>query len=387
MGLTKLSLDVLHVVEAAAGGIRRHVLDLVSGLQRLGVAQGVAYSPLRADDGFRDGIADLQARGVIAFSIPMHREVSVSQDLRASLAVRRLGMTCRPTVLHLHSSKAGGLGRLAAMGLSGARVVYTPNASAAVLSRKYAWIERVLGRLRTDCLIAVSQSEYEELANLDYVASRKLRRVDSGLSANEVQFAAQARPAVALPDGPTVMAAGRLSYQKHPEMLVDASAILLREFPKLRFVWIGDGELRTQVEERMQEHRVREQWIVTGWLKNPYPLIRRASVFATPSRYESFGYVVLEAMILGVPVVATKVTGLRDLVLDGDTGYLVDSGDVHGLAERIGRLLRDPLLAQRFREAGSQRAGDFGVERMVEQTLRLYRSVAGPARGTQRTGS
>ena len=82
-----------------------------------------------------------------------------------------------------------------------------------------------------------------------------IRRVDSGLSANEVHFGAQARPAVALPDGPAVMAAGRLSYQKHPEMLVDASAILLREFPKLRFVWIGDGELRTQVEERMQEHR------------------------------------------------------------------------------------------------------------------------------------
>src|SRR5437773_2482127 len=121
-------VDVLHVVEAAAGGVRRHLLDLVGGLQRCGIGQGVAYSPIRADVGFCDALDELRTRGVRTFSIPMRRELSMWQDLKASLAVHKVARAVRPRILHLHSSKAGGLGRLAAMFLSGARVVYTPNA-------------------------------------------------------------------------------------------------------------------------------------------------------------------------------------------------------------------------------------------------------------------
>jgi len=111
--------------------------------------------------------------------------------------------------------------------------------------------------------------------------------------------------------------------QKDPCFMVEVSRRLLEGQPNLSFVWVGDGELRPHVYRALCIAGVANRWSITGWVDNPYPLLRHADVFALPSAYESFGYTTLEAMILGIPVVATDVAGSRDLVDHGVTGYLV----------------------------------------------------------------
>jgi glycosyltransferase involved in cell wall biosynthesis len=182
------------------------------------------------------------------------------------------------------------------------------------------------------------------------------------------------------------MCCGRLARQKNPDLLVEASRHVITEVSDVWFVWVGDGELRNAVLARLAASGLIERWLITGWLENPLPLLKRSTVFVLPSLYESFGYATLEAMILGIPVVATDVTGTRDLVQDGITGYLVRPGDALGLAERIKYVLLNPAKARELGAAGRERAKLFSQERMASETLALYESFdAKLARGVGRS--
>jgi glycosyltransferase involved in cell wall biosynthesis len=373
--------DVVHVTRSANAGVRRHLVDLILGLHDLGVRQSLIFAPDDADQGFWDGLARMQVLGISAHSISMPRKLSARDDFAAARALRRLLRALRPRVLHLHSSKAGGVGRLASLGISDLPVVYSPHASAAHLGRVYAHIERVLGRLHTDRLVAVSTSERTELARLACVAPHKLVAVECGIDPAEVRRAAAAPPPCALPRGPLVVAVGRLSEQKNPLLLVRAAESCARAVPDAHFVWVGDGDLRPDVEDAIAKAGLRDRWTITGWLANPHPILSRASVFVLPSRYESFGYVTLEAMVLGRPVVATDVAGSRDLVVHGETGLLVREGDAEALAGAITTVLREPSTAARFGAAGSARATLFSRDGMSQKMLDVYRQVAGASLG------
>jgi glycosyltransferase involved in cell wall biosynthesis len=374
--------DVLHVTRSTNAGVRRHLVDLILGLHDLGVRQSLIYAPDDADRGFWDGLARMRALGVSAHEITMPRRLSPRHDFAAAHTLRRLLRALRPRVLHLHSSKAGGIGRLASLGVAGLPVVYSPHASAAHLGRVYADIERVLGRLRTDRLVAVSTSERSELARLAFVAPGRLVAVDCGIDPAEVRLAAAEPSPIELPGGPLVVAVGRLSDQKNPLLLVRSAEAVAREVPNAQFAWVGDGDLRPDVEDAIARAGLQDRWTITGWLANPYPVLARASVFVLPSRYESFGYVTLEAMVLGRPVVATDVAGSRDLVASGETGLLVPEGNADALAGAITGVLRDPSKAARFGNAGTARASSFSRERMSLKMLDVYRDVAGDSLGT-----
>jgi glycosyltransferase involved in cell wall biosynthesis len=239
----------------------------------------------------------------------------------------------------------------------------------------YAAIERVLGRLRTDCLIAVSASERHEIERLRYVDTSRLVRVDCGLDGAELLQAAGQPCSIPLPNGPLVVAAGRLDAQKDPRFLVRVSRELAVRRPDLRFVWVGDGALRDAVVRDLHAAGIADLWTLTGWLENPYPVIRRAAVVALPSRYESFGYVTLEAMMLGRPVVATNVTGSRDLVADGVTGHLVAPDDVQHFASALDAITSDPARAAAFSTAAVERARHFSRARMAEETRAAYAAL------------
>jgi glycosyltransferase involved in cell wall biosynthesis len=363
------------VTKPTAAGVRRHVIDLVTGLHALGVRQGLVYSPEGADAAFWEGLERLQGMGVASFAVPMKREVDPRGDARAGRELARLVRRLRPRVLHLHSSKAGGIGRLAALAFPRVRVVYSPHASAANLAPVYGRIERFLGHVRTDRLVAVSASERDEIAALRYVPDRRLVRVDAGIDAADVEAGAAGPPPVPLPEGRLLVAAGRMNEQKNPELLVEASRELLARFADLHVVWIGDGENREGVERMLDEAGIRRRWTITGWVANPFPVIGRAAVFALPSRYESFGYVTLEAMVLGKPVVSTAVAGSRDLVAAGETGYLVPPGEPHAFAEAVARVLRDPAHAEALGRAAAERARHFSRERMAAEVLEVYRGL------------
>jgi glycosyltransferase involved in cell wall biosynthesis len=166
----------------------------------------------------------------------------------------------------------------------------------------------------------------------------------------------------------------RLSEQKGHRDLIAAAPLVLERRPDVRFVVAGDGELRAELERLAAP--LGDRFTFLGWRDDVPALLSTFDVFAFPSRFEGLCLAVIEAQAAGVPVVATPVGGIRETVVDGETGWLVPPRDVDALAERISWCLDNGEAAQRVAVEAQKRVLErFSVERMVAETLALYGSM------------
>ena len=173
-------------------------------------------------------------------------------------------------------------------------------------------------------------------------------------------------------DGRIVGNVARLAEQKGHRDLIAAARIVLERHPDVRFVVAGDGELRDQLRELARPLGDRFEFL--GARDDVPDLLASFEVFAFPSRFEGLCLAVIEAQVAGVPVVATPVGGIRETVVDGETGFLVPPDDAKALAEQISWCLENAEDARRVADAGQQRASErYSVDRMVAATLALYR--------------
>lgn len=180
----------------------------------------------------------------------------------------------------------------------------------------------------------------------------------------------------ALAGRPLVGNVGRLAPQKGQRYLVEAAPHVLERHPEARFVVVGGGELRADLERRTREAGVADRFLFTGARDDVPDLLASFDVLASPSLFEGLCLAVIEAQAAGVPVVATPVGGVRETVVDGETGYLCPPGDPGALAERIVFCLDHPDEARRVADEAKRRVGArFSRERMVERTLALYGPV------------
>lgn len=179
----------------------------------------------------------------------------------------------------------------------------------------------------------------------------------------DVDRFAGAHPALAA-DWPIVGTVGRLAPQKGHEALLEAARLV----PEAQFVVVGDGELRGRLEAQSGENVH-----FTGARDDVPELLASFDVYAQPSLYEGLCVAVLEAQAAGVPVVATPVGGMRDTVVEGETGLVVPVGNAHALAAAVRRLLDDRALGERLAaEARDRVRARYTERRMIDETLALY---------------
>lgn len=171
-------------------------------------------------------------------------------------------------------------------------------------------------------------------------------------------------------EGTIVGNVARLAAQKGQRALVEALPLVRERHPEARLVIAGEGELREELEQLAVEQG--EHVVLLGNRSDVPDLLASFDVFAYPSRFEGLCVAVLEAQAAGVPVVATPVGGIRETVVDGETGLLVPPDDPPALAAAIVRLLDDRELARRLAAQAREQARGYSTERMVERTLALY---------------
>jgi len=172
-------------------------------------------------------------------------------------------------------------------------------------------------------------------------------------------------------EGRIVGNVARLAEQKGHRDLIAAALRVLEQHPDVRFVVAGDGELRGELEALAAPLGDRFEFL--GERRDVPDLLASFDVFAFPSHFEGLCLAVIEAQAAGVPVVATQVGGIRETVVEGETGFLVPVGDAQALAERISWCLDHAQEARRVAaEARSRVQARFGIERMVAETLALY---------------
>ncbi len=361
-------MKILVASEPGFAGVRRHVIDVLLHIDTARFEVCFVYSLVRADALYARDIERLRARGIECREVPMGRGIHPSRDFIALLRLRRVIAEFKPDIVHGHSSKAGFLARIAArLVRPRPRALYTAHAMACAYSKIYWPLEMLAGCL-TDCLVAVSQSEAEDFKRWRIPARRA-----AVISLNvRDDYPRRARAE----GGPIVIAAcGRISRQKNGLLFFKTAVEVLARHPEVRFRWIGSfdedseaKEVRAYIASEPPAGKVE----ITGWVDDANAFIAESDVFCVLSRYESFGYVAADAMMMALPVVATRVTGLVDLVVDGETGFLCEP-EAEKIAPLLERLIENPGLRAEMGRKGKARLQEgFGLDKTVRQVEELY---------------
>jgi starch synthase len=171
--------------------------------------------------------------------------------------------------------------------------------------------------------------------------------------------------------------------QKGIDVAIEALARVRRRHPLARLVVLGEGPLRDELTDLAASRRIADAVHLPGRVGDVAWWLRRAAVVVHPARWEGFGLALLEAMLCARPVVASAVSSVPEIVVDGETGILVPADDSPALAESVIALLDDPARAAALGEAGRKRAlAEFSVARMAERTAAVYAEVSSSLRKT-----
>jgi glycosyltransferase involved in cell wall biosynthesis len=357
------------VTLAEVGGAQSYVRDLLAATHEDFEVSLAAHGngPLR-DAAAQLGVPFIPLRHVRRALSPIHDPLGL---LELTLLFRRL----RPDLVHLNSSKAGILGRLAA-GLARVPIrVFTAHgwafkATSGLGAQLYLWADRVVRPLTT-MVICVSQTELR--AGL---AARTCTAAKATVISNGVDMDAAPKRRQHEPGAIEIVSVGRLAEPKDFSTLIEAVARLEPGAVRLRV--LGDGPLRASLEAQIADRGVSAAVELVGEVADVRPYLGSSDVFVLSSRSEGMPLSVLEAMAAALPVVATAVGGLNEVVLDGETGLLVGAGSAEELANALTRLIGDPGLRERLGDAGRRRAeAEYSLDRWRSAHLALYRELLG----------
>ena len=368
-------ISILYLVASSRGGGATHVRDLALGLDPARFAVQVAMP----EDGGNVRRGDFEAAG-----IPFHRvDIAAGFSLKALWHIRRL--VARVDILHLHGARAALFGRLAAasLGWRRPRLVYTIHGFAAPhypqLRRGLLLaIERALAPL-TGCFIAVCRAEREALLAAGVARSVQVQVVWNGVHVTRFQDvrleraawrAAQGVP----PDAFLITTVCRLHKPRDFDTLLRAFRPVAGDCPTAHLLIVGDGPLRSQIEQQIGALSLTQRVTLSGW-RDDLPAVYSVSDVYTLTTWgwEGLPLTVLEAMAAGLPVIATSAGGVPEAMVNGETGLLVARCDVEELAKALRTLIEHPVQRRTMGAAGRARAEiHFTVGRMVAETTTIY---------------
>lgn len=337
------------------GGSERHLLALLPAL----AARGVEPTFVGLDDPAWNPADFYEALDLPVVRIPSPRDFDPA-------LITRLSKSLDADVVHTHLVHADIYGGIAAR-LRGTYLVSTKHNDDPFRAGPFRFVERGLAGI-TDRVIAITDSLRTFTVDRVGIPAAKVETIHYGL--DDLPAAWGENPPSAVPDAARVLlAVSRLTYQKG----VDVAIRALVDLPDdIMLVVLGEGPERTSLERLARELSLEQRVFMLGRVPDVAAWLRRAHVFVHPARWEGFGLAVLEAMLAGLPVVASNVSSLPELVVDGSTGLLVAPDDAPALARAIADALNRPQLGI----AGLERARrEFSVARMADRTAGVYAAL------------
>jgi len=292
----------------------------------------------------------------------------------------------KPTIVHTHTSKAGLLGRLAAKFAGVPIIVHTPHGHVffgyfgSLKTKIFVNLERLASRV-TDKIVALTSKEKDDYLLFNIDSEDKFNVIHSGvdldrfreLSPEEKQ---KFKGKLGIPENSLIVGTvGRLVAVKGPEYLVRAARYIISEFPNTFFLFAGDGDLKQKLRKRAVELGIQNNIIFLGWRSDVAKILSVYDVFILPSLNEGMGRVLVEAMALGKPLVASDVGGIPDLVTHGENGFLVPPKNSKELAKYIQILLEDIKQREKMGLAGKEMVVNFSDEIMVESISKMYNEL------------
>jgi glycosyltransferase involved in cell wall biosynthesis len=372
-------LQVAYKSEISGG--ERVLLNLSKNLRSRGHHLLVAcpsYGPL---------VDILRKEGVEVKIIPIRK----TYDLMAAFRLRNFILQEGVQVLHTHGMLVNIVGRIASMMVPALISISTVHLTRELAAGGRAenilqWLKgkyyRALDNLTAtfnDRVIAVSESVKQDLISQG-VSQERIVVIRNGIEFDHHQNPLDGRNQrerkkgeLGIGNRPVIGTITRFSKQKDVQTFLYAVSNVAKEYSNVQCLIVGDGDGRKELEDLCHRLGLNGNVTFLGYRKDAREILDIFDIFVLSSLWEGLPLVVLEAMAASKPVVATRVSGTAEAVVDGETGTLVPLRDSERLAESIRGLLRDQRLSQKMGEAGKQRVGRyFRVERMVDETERLY---------------
>ena len=367
-------IRVLHVAEAA-GGVERYLETLFKYTDHdqveniLICSQNYDYKKMKY-------LADR------VIMIKMAHQIDSKSDIKSVKAIRHYIKQIKPDIIYAHSSKAGALARIADLGINN-KVIYNPHGWAfnmqqsAKKKEMYKWVERISAHF-CDKIVCISDAERESALREKICNSTKLQVIYNGIDLEEIKNAkSKTREELGIPEDAFVVGqVGRLSEQKAPDTFVKAAKSIKEKIPNAYFILVGDGELRGQIKKMIHEEGLDDSFLITGWVDNTAAYMKIMNTGTLLSRWEGFGLVIPEYMACGVPVVATDVDAIPDIISNLKNGLLAKSDDFGVIATDIINLNHDNVLATRLKNNAQNIVKEkYNIQRVVNSTTKLYRQL------------
>ena len=353
------AIRIVQVLEATAGGTRRHLREVADALACDAFEVEIVCAVGR-DPGFRADLERFRAQRHRVTELPMARGLRPLADTRAVQDLRRLLRRRRPDLVHLHSAKAGWLGRLAARGL-GLPVLYSPHAfpflqdDPAPVRRLYEWAERLAARWTTR-LVAVSDAEAALAVERGLFPRDQIDVLANAVDREALDRSVGPLPPLREPGRRVFGLVGELRAQKAPELLLEATRRVRARGVGLRLALPTGGPLRRRVGDRVRRLGLTDAVEFVEADAGLEALYRRCDVAVLPSGWEGLPYTMLEALALGRTLITSDLAVFRQFVAPVSDDLLFARGDAAALADRLAHWARAPTeelerVAARARQA------------------------------------
>lgn len=372
-------IRLLHIVQCA-GGVDCYLRMLLAYMDRQRYVQILICSEDYSEADYRELVDEF-------IQIDMCNSLSFSKDVKAVRRLRELIRECRPDIIYCHSSKAGGIGRIANIG-TGIPLVYNPHGWAfnmktgRLRSLVYLWLERLLSPLTARYVMI---SNYEKLSAVQHRVARadRMKVIFNGIDMDAEDKGGRpetvTRASLHIPeDAYLIGMVGRISRQKAPDTFIRMAALLRDALPDAYFMIVGDGDQRSDIGKLVREEGLEGRVLITGWVNNPLAYSALFDQAVLLSRWEGFGLVLVEYMKLGKPIVATEVDAITDLITDRENGLLVGVDRAEQAAEAVREIRDDAALRDKLVTNGTMRAkAFFDVRRVAREHDALFLKING----------
>ncbi len=354
-------LKILHIdPEKNWGGGEAQVLGLLTYLAKKGHRNDLLTHPL--------GQLFRRSQGIDIRRLPL--VVRNDLDLRRVAALRRRIKIENYDVVHLHTKRAHSLALWLPRGAGAPKYVVTRRMD---YPEPRTWYTKLLYNRRVDGVIAISRP-IAELLKAAGVRPERVRVIHSGIDPR--QFEGTGDRAAAPVNDVVVGMMAVMETRKGHRYLFEAARLLQAQGLRAKYLIAGDGSLRDELRQTVEQLGVHDSVEFLGFVSDAADFLSKIDIFVMPSLYEGLGVAVLEAMATGKPVIATRVGGLAEVVIDGVTGLLVPARDGSELARAIDRLARDNNLARVMGQGGAQRVREeFTIDKMAERNEACYYSL------------
>ncbi|MEK7586907.1 MAG: glycosyltransferase [Patescibacteria group bacterium] len=357
------------------GGAQRYVFDLANAFKNRGFEVMVGHG---ADTALAE---KLNHQNIRTFALKnLGRDINLFADILGFFEILKILKRERPTVLHINSPKIGGLGALAGRLTGVKKIVYTAhgwpfnedrNWFSKLIIKKISWLTIMLSHQT----IVIGEKEKADVKNW-WLIKNKITLIHNGINAPNFLTRDEARRKLMevgnLPESIKnnfwVGMIGELHKNKGYEYAIKAIKNL-----NANLLIIGEGEERESLQKIIQENNLQDKVFLLGFIANAADYLPAFDTYLLSSIKEGLPYVLMEAGHAGLPVVASKVGAISDIIEDEKTGFIVKPKDIDSLTEKISLLIANQNIGKNLGENLKQKISqEFSLEQMVEETKRIY---------------